>query len=151
MIAIASDHGGYELKTAVIAHLKQRGLPYKDCGCCGTQSCDYPDYGRAAAEAVAGGECDRGIVICTTGIGISIAANRLPAIRCGLCTDPYMAKMTRAHNDANMLALGAAVVGTGLALEIVDVFLDTPFSGEEKHVRRIGKLNAGSSVDKYNS
>jgi ribose 5-phosphate isomerase B len=140
MIAIASDHGGYELKTAVIAHLEQRGLTYKDYGCFNMQSCDYPDYGRAAAEAVAGGECDRGIVICTTGIGISIAANRLPAIRCALCTDPYMAKMTRAHNDANILALGGAITGRGLAIEIVDTFLDTPFSGEEKHMRRISKL-----------
>ncbi|MDR0220597.1 MAG: ribose 5-phosphate isomerase B [Lachnospiraceae bacterium] len=140
MLAIASDHGGFELKTAIIAHLEQRGLAYKDYGCYDTQSCDYPDYGKAAATAVAGGECERGIVICTTGIGISIAANRFPAIRCALCTDPYMAKMTRAHNDANILAFGGAIVGTGLALEIVDVFLDTPFSGEEKHVRRIGKL-----------
>jgi ribose 5-phosphate isomerase B len=140
MIAIASDHGGHELKTAVIAHLEQRGLAYKDYGCYDTQSCDYPDYGKAAATAVAGGECDRGIIICTTGIGISITANRLPAIRCALCTDSYMAKMTRAHNDANMLALGAAITGQGLALEIVDVFLDTPFSNEEKHIRRIGKI-----------
>ncbi len=140
MIALGSDHGGYELKMQVIAHLKERGLSYKDFGCFGLESCDYPDFGKEAARAVAAGECDRGIVVCTTGIGISIAANKVPGIRCAFCTDPWLAKMTRLHNDANMLALGGGHTGVNLALEIVDTFLDTEFSKEEKHVRRVGKL-----------
>ena len=137
MIAIASDHGGFNLKTAVINHLKSRNLPYKDYGCYNTQSCDYPDFGKAAAHAVKNGECDRGIIVCTTGIGISMVANRIPGIRCALCTDPYMAKMTREHNDANILALGGGIIGENLALAIIDTFLDTPFSAEEKHQRRV--------------
>ena len=140
MIALASDHGGYELKMALIAHLEKRGLGYRDFGCHDLTSCDYPDYGRAAALAVQSGECERGIVVCTTGIGISIAANRLPGVRCALCTDPHMARMTRAHNDANILALGGAATDPDTALAILDTFLDTPFSGEEKHIRRVGKL-----------
>lgn len=140
MIALGSDHGGYELKMQVIAHLKERGLPYKDFGCFGLDSCDYPDFGKAAARAVAGGECDKGILVCTTGIGISIAANKVPGVRCAFCTDPYLAKMTRLHNNANVLALGGGHTGANLALEIVDTFLDTEFSQEEKHVRRISKL-----------
>jgi ribose 5-phosphate isomerase B len=120
--------------------LEKRSLPYKDYGCYDTASCDYPDYGKAAATAVREGECERGIIICTTGIGISMAANRIPGIRCALCTDTYMAKMTRDHNDANMLAIGAAITGPGLALAIIDTFLDTPFSAEEKHQRRVEKL-----------
>lgn len=140
MIALGSDHGGYELKMQVIAHLKERGLSYKDFGCFDLESCDYPDFGKEAARAVAAGECDRGIVVCTTGIGISIAANKVPGIRCAFCTDPWLAKMTRLHNDANMLALGGGHTGVNLALEIVDTFLDTEFSKEEKHVRRVGKL-----------
>lgn len=142
MIALGSDHGGYELKMQVAEHLKERGLEYKDFGCFGLDSCDYPDFGKAAARAVAGGECDRGIVVCTTGVGISIAANKIPGVRCALCTDPYLAKMTRQHNDANMLALGGGHTGKNLALEIVDTFLDTEFSKGENHVRRIGKLEA---------
>ncbi|MDE7332263.1 MAG: ribose 5-phosphate isomerase B [Lachnospiraceae bacterium] len=143
MIALGSDHGGYDLKCRVMEHLKERGIACKDFGCFDRKSCDYPDFGKAAAKAVASGECDRGIVVCTTGIGISIAANKVPGVRCALCTDPYLAKMTRLHNDANMLALGGEITGGNLALEIVDVFLDTEFSGEEKHMRRVGKIENG--------
>lgn len=142
MIAIGNDHGGYELKLKVTEHLKNAGYEVKDFGCYSKESCDYPDFGHAAALAVANGECEKGIVICTTGIGISITANKVKGIRCALCTDPYLAKMTRAHNDANMLALGAADIGEGLAMDIVDTFLNTEFSGEEKHVRRINKISA---------
>lgn len=142
MIAIGSDHGGYDLKVQVIAHLKENGYEVKDFGCYDKSSCDYPEFGKAAAQAVADGTCEKGIVICTTGIGISIAANKIKGIRCALCTDSYLAKMTRLHNDANVLALGGAIVGPGLAMEIVDTFLKTPFSGEEKHCRRIGKIEA---------
>jgi len=137
MIAIGSDHGGYALKEKIKEHLDSLGLVYRDVGCDSTASCDYPVYGHAAARLVASGECDRGIVICTTGIGISISANKLPGIRCALCADPLSAKMTRLHNDANMLAMGAGIVGSNLALEIVDTFLNTAFSGEERHQRRI--------------
>ena len=140
MIALGSYHGGYDLKCQVMEHLKERGIAYKDFGCFDKQSCDYPEFGKAAAAAVASGECDRGIVVCTTGIGISIAANKVPGIRCAFCTDPYLAKMTRLHNDANMLALGGGVTGRNLALEIVDTFLDTKFSEGENHRRRIGKI-----------
>ena len=140
MVALASDHGGYDLKCQVIRRLEERGIEYRDFGCYGKESCDYPDFGKKAAEAVAGGECERGVVICTTGIGISIAASKVKGVRCALCSDPYCAKMTRLHNDANMLALGGGILGTNLALEILDTFLDTPFSGEEKHLRRIRKM-----------
>ncbi|GFI18665.1 putative sugar phosphate isomerase YwlF [Lachnospiraceae bacterium] len=143
MIALGSDHGGYDLKCRVMEHLEERGIAYKDFGCFDKTSCDYPDFGKAAAKAVASGACDKGIVVCTTGIGISIAANKVPGIRCALCTDPYLAKMTRLHNDANMLALGGEITGGNLALEIVDVFLDTEFSQEEKHMRRVGKMEKG--------
>ena len=137
MIAIGCDHGGYELKEKVVAYLKEHNLEYKDFGCYGKDSCDYPVFGRAAAEAVANGECDRGIVICTTGIGISMVANKVKGVRCALCADTHSAKMTRLHNDANVLAMGAAIVGEGLAMSILETFLNTEFSGEEKHVRRI--------------
>ena len=140
MIAIACDHGGYALKQAIMAHLSKRGLEYKDFGCYSEASCDYPIYGKAAAEAVAAGECDRGIIICGTGIGISIAANKVRGARAALCTDCFMAEMTRRHNDANILALGARVLGHGLALKIVETFLDTPFSNDERHIRRIGMI-----------
>ncbi len=140
MIAIGSDHGGFDLKEKVIRHLEERGIAYKDFGCPDKSSCDYPIFGQAAAKAVASGECDRGIVICTTGIGISICANKVQGIRCALCHDVFSARMTRLHNDANMLALGGGIVGDMLAMEIVDTFLDTEFSGEEKHVRRISLL-----------
>ena len=140
MIALGSDHGGYDLKCQIMDHLEERGIPCKDFGCFDRQSCDYPDFGKAAARAVASGECERGIVRCTTGVGSSIAANKIPGIRCALCTDPYLAKMTRLHNDANMLALGGGCTGKNLAVEIVDVFLDTEFSQGENHIRRIEKL-----------
>lgn len=140
MIALGSDHGGYELKCQIMEYLKENGIEYKDFGCYSMQSCDYPDFGRAAARAVASGECDRGIVVCTTGLGISMVANKVPGVRCAVCTNQYLAKMTRLHNDANMLALGGGVVGKNLALEIVETFLNTEFSQEEKHIRRIGKL-----------
>lgn len=139
-IAIGSDHGGFRLKEKIIRHLEDRDISYKDVGCADETSCDYPIFGIAAAEAVASGECDRGIVICTTGIGISICANKVKGIRCALCSDTFSAKMTRLHNDANMLALGGAITGDLLAMDIVDVFLDTEFSGESKHVRRIGLI-----------
>ena len=140
MIAIGCDHGGYELKQKILAHLTERGLEYQDFGCDSTASVDYPVYGKAVAHAVAEGRCDRGIVICSTGIGISIAANKVSGIRCALCGDCFSARATRQHNDANVLALGALVTGPGLALQIVDIFLDTPFSGEERHSRRISQL-----------
>ncbi len=137
MIAIGSDHGGYALKQEIMAHLEKRGLEFKDFGCYSEASCDYPEYGKAVAHAVADGECECGILICGTGIGISITANKVPGIRAALCTDCFMAEATRQHNDANILALGGRVVGPGLALKIVDTFLDTPFSNEERHLRRI--------------
>lgn len=140
MIALASDHGGYDLKCQIIAHLEKRGIAYKDFGCYGKESCDYPDFARPAAEAVACGECENGVVICTTGIGISIAANKVKGVRCALCGNELSAKLTREHNDANMLALGAGIVGSNLALNILDTFLDTPFSGEERHARRVKKI-----------
>lgn len=137
MIGIGSDHGGYDLKQAVIRYLEEQGLEYKDFGCADKASCDYPVYGRAVAEAVADGACEKGIVICTTGIGISITANKVPGIRCALCADTVSAKLTRLHNDANVLAMGAGIIGENLALGIVDTFLHTDFSGEERHQRRV--------------
>lgn len=140
MIALGSDHGGFALKQEVIKHLEARGLEYKDYGTYSEASCDYPVYGKAVAHAVADGECEKGIIICGTGIGISITANKIPGIRTALCGDCFSAEMTRLHNDANILAMGARVVGPGLALKIVDTFLDTPFSGDERHVRRINMI-----------
>ena len=141
MIAIGSDHGGFDLKEAVKKHLEERGIPYVDKGCFDKNSCDYPIYGKAVAEAVASGECERGIVICTTGIGISIVANKVNGIRCGLCADTVSARLTREHNDANVLAMGAGIIGNNLAMSIVDTFLDTEFSQLEKHARRIGMID----------
>ena len=140
MIALGSDHGGYDLKKTVIEYLEEKNSPYKDFGCYDKTSCDYPEFGRAAARAVASGECEKGIVICTTGIGISMVANKIKGIRAALCTDPYSAKMTRLHNDANVLALGGGIIGKNMALEIVEVFLNTEFSQGENHIRRIGQL-----------
>ena len=140
MIAIASDQGGYDLKERVKKYLEEKNSPYQDMGCDSKASCDYPVFGHAAARAVADGTCEKGIVICTTGIGISISANKVKGIRCALCSDPLSAKMTRLHNDANMLAMGAGIVGENLALEIVETFLNTPFSGEERHSRRISLI-----------
>ncbi len=141
MIALGSDHGGYDLKQVIIEYLKEKGIAYKDFGCMDKSSTDYPDFGKAAAQAVVSGECEKGILVCTTGIGISIAANKVKGIRCALCHDSYSAKMTRLHNDANMLAMGGGIVGPNLAIDIVETFLNTHFSGEEKHVRRISKLD----------
>lgn len=140
MIAIGSDHGGFDLKETIIAHLKAQGAAYKDYGCYDKSSCDYPIYGRAVAEAVANGECDKGIVVCTTGIGISITANKIKGIRCALCADTVTAQLTRQHNDANVLALGGGIVGPNLGISIVDTFLNTEFSKEEKHQRRVGMI-----------
>ena len=140
MIAIGSDHGGFALKQEIMAHLKKRGLEYKDFGTYSEESCDYPVYGKAVAKAVAAGECERAIIICGTGIGISITANKVPGIRAALCSDCFSAEATRQHNNANILALGARVLGEGLALKIVDTFLDTPFSNDERHIRRISMI-----------
>ncbi len=139
-IAIGCDHGALALKNKLISHLEKAGYEVKDFGTCSSDSCDYPDYAGAAAKAVASGECQKGIVLCTTGIGVSIAANKVRGIRCALLTDTWSAKMTRLHNDTNMMALGAGVVGENLALEIADTWLNTEFSGEARHQRRIQKV-----------
>ena len=139
MLAIASDHGGYNLKEHIKAYLAAKGITCKDFGTDSAESCDYPIFGKAAAEAVASGECEKGIVICTTGIGISITANKVKGIRCALCADSLSAEMTRRHNDANMLAMGAGIVGPNLAERIVDVFLSTEFEGG-RHQRRVNLI-----------
>ena len=141
-IALACDHGALELKNTIREHLQKLGHEVVDFGTHTLDSCDYPDFAGAAAKAVAAGECEKGIVTCTTGIGVSIAANKIPGIRCALLGDLMSARMTREHNDTNMMALGAAVTGTMLALEIVDTWLTTEFSGGERHCRRIEKLMA---------
>lgn len=141
-ISIGCDHGALTLKNKVTEHLKALGHEVVDFGTNTAESCDYPDFAAAAARAVATGECDRGIVLCTTGIGVSIAANKVPGVRCALLSDLWSAKMTRLHNDTNVMALGAGVVGENLALEIVDVWVGTEFSGEQRHQRRIDKLTA---------
>lgn len=143
MIVIGSDHGGYDLKESVKRYLEEKNIPYRDMGCNGRASVDYPVYGRAVAELVAEGACEKGIVICTTGIGISMVANKVPGVRCALCSDTLSAKMTRLHNDANVLALGGGMVGENLALDIVETFLNTAFSGEEKHRRRVEMIEGG--------
>lgn len=140
MIALGSDHGGYELKQEIKKYLDEKGLAYRDYGCDSTAAVDYPAYAKKVAHAILEGECDKGILICGTGIGISIAANRFPGIRAALCTDCFCAEATRQHNDANVLALGGRVVGPGLAVKIVDTFLNTPFSGDERHARRISLI-----------
>ena len=137
MIAIACDHGGYVLKKEILKHLEERGLEYKDFGCDSEEAVDYPIYASKVTSAITSGECDTGILICGTGIGISIAANKVKGIRAALCTDCFTAEATRQHNNSNILALGGRVVGPGLALKIVDTFLDTPFSNAERHQRRI--------------
>jgi len=137
MIAIASDHGGYQLKEHIKAYLAAKGITCQDFGTDSLDSCDYPVFAKPAAQAVASGACEKGIVICTTGIGMSIAANKVKGIRCALCGDPFSAEMTRRHNNANMLALGAGIVGSNLAERIVDVFLNTEFEGG-RHARRVG-------------
>ena len=140
MIAIACDHGAYALKETLKKHLEKKGLEYKDFGTYSLDSCDYPDFAAPAAQAVASGECDRGIVLCTTGIGVSISANKIDGVRCALLSDPWSARLTRLLYDTNMMAMGAGVVGENLALEIVDIWVGTEFSGDERHQRRINKL-----------
>lgn len=141
-IAIGCDHGGYLLKQDILIWLEENDIDYEDFGCFSTDSVDYPAYGEKVARAVASGACDKGIVICTTGIGISIAANKVKGIRCAHCADPLSAEMTRRHNDANVLALGAGIVGPNLAKRMVDVFLHTEFEGGERHARRVAQLDA---------
>ena len=141
-IALCCDHGGLHLKNAVKGYLEENGYETEDFGTTNENSCDYPDFAILAAEAVMRGECERGIFVCTTGIGISIAANKVPGIRCALCTEPLSARMTREHNDANVLALGGGYTGVNLAKEIVRVFLETPFSEGANHRRRIDKITA---------
>ena len=141
-IAIACDHGALELKNLVISHLQKKGYEVVNFGTDTLDSCDYPDYAAPAAQAVANGQCDKGIVLCTTGIGVSITANKVKGIRCALLSDVMSARMTREHNDTNMMAIGAGVVGQMLALEIVDTWLGTEFSHQERHQRRIDKVMA---------
>ena len=141
-ISIGCDHGALALKDVLVAHLTKKGYEVKDFGTYTSASCDYPEFAAAAARAVASGECDKGIVLCTTGIGVSITANKIKGIRCALLSDVMSARMTREHNDTNMMALGAGVVGQLLALQIVDTWLETEFSGDERHQRRIDKLMA---------
>lgn len=143
MIALGSDQAGYELKQVIMKHLEERGLEYKDYGSYNADPVDYPIYGKKVAHAVVDGECDKGILICGTGIGISIAANKIKGVRAALCSDCFSAEATRLHNDANILAFGARVVGPGLAEKIVDTFLDTEFSGAERHQRRVDMIEEG--------
>lgn len=140
MIALACDHGGFDMKQIVIEYLEENGIEYKDFGCYDKTSCDYPVFARPAAEAVASGECEKGIVVCTTGIGISIVANKVKGVRAALCNDPYAAKMTRLHNDANVLALGGGMIGKNMAIDILETFLNTEFSEGENHIRRISMI-----------
>ena len=140
-ISMACDHGGLVLKEHLKTHLLERGFEVVDFGTNSTESCDYPDYARPAAEAVASGECDRGILVCTTGIGVSITANKVKGIRCALLSDTVSARLTRQHNDTNMMALGQGMVGPMLATEIVDIWLDTAFEGG-RHQRRVDKVMA---------
>lgn len=140
MIAIGSDHGGFALKQEIMKYLDEKGIEYKDFGTYTEDSCDYPNYGEAVGRAVTSGQCDRGIAICGTGIGISISANKVRGVRAALCGDCYSAEYTRRHNDANVLALGARVMGSGLALKIVDTFLNTEFEGG-RHARRVDLIS----------
>ena len=141
MIALACDHGAFDLKQAIMKHLEARGLAYKDFGCYDKSSCDYPDFAAPAAKAVASGECDRGIVVCTTGIGISIAANKVNGIRCAHCADALEAQLCRQHNNANMMAIGAGFTGPKLAAAMVETFLSTAFEGG-RHARRVALMDA---------
>lgn len=140
IISVASDHGGFALKEKVKEHLEKRGFEVKDFGCYNQGSCDYPDFGRPAAKAVADGECDLGVLICTTGIGMSMVANKIPGVRAALCSDSLSASLTRQHNNANVLVMGAGIVGPDLAMSILDTFMDTPFSEAERHIRRVNKI-----------
>ena len=139
-IAVACDHGGLHLKNAVIEFVKKLGHEVEDFGTYTAASCDYPDFAAAAAEAVASGKCERGILVCSSGIGVSIVANKVPGVRCAHCHDTYCAKYTRLHNDANMIAFGEKVVGVGLMEELVTLFLTTEFEGGERHERRVNKI-----------
>ena len=141
-VSVGCDHGALALKNKVVSHLQGKGVEVVDFGTHTLDSCDYPEFAAAAARAVASGACEKGIVLCTTGIGVSISANKIDGIRCALLSDVWSAKMTRLHNDTNMMALGAGVVGENLALEIVDTWLFTDFSGEARHQRRIDKVMA---------
>jgi ribose 5-phosphate isomerase B len=140
MIGLGCDHGGLELKNEVIKYLESNGIEYKDFGTKTSDSVDYPTYAKLVANAVASGECDKGILICGTGIGISIAANKVKGIRCALCHDVFSAKATREHNDSNILAMGGRVIGPGPAIEVVKAWLGTEFSGDERHIRRINMI-----------
>ena len=140
-IAIGCDHGGNLLKQDILIWLEEHDYEFEDFGCYNTESVDYPVYAEKVARAVANGECDKGIVICTTGIGVSMAANKVKGIRCALCGDSYSAEMTRRHNNANMLAMGAGMIGKNMAERIVEVFLSTEFEGG-RHERRVGLLDA---------
>ena len=146
MIAIGCDHGGYELKQEVITYLKEHNLGYQDFGCDSTEAVDFPMYAKRVAIAVQSGDCEKGILICGTGIGISITANKFQGIRAALCSDCFSAEATRLHNNANILAMGGRVVGPGLAIKIVDTFLNTPFSGDERHVRRIARMEQDTDI-----
>ena len=140
-IAVASDHGGFNLKNKIKEYLQLKGYEVFDFGTDSTESCDYPDFALPASEAVASGKCDRGIIVCTTGIGVSMVANKVPGVRCALCQDTYCAELTRRHNDANVLALGGNVIEESSAMEIVDIFLKTEFEGG-RHQRRVDKITA---------
>lgn len=140
MIALGCDHGGYELKKEIIKYLEENNISYKDFGCDSTEAVDYPVYAKKVANAIVDGECDKGILICGTGIGISIAANKVKGIRAALCHDVFSAEATRLHNNSNILAMGGRVVGAGLAIKIVDTFLHTEFSNDERHIRRINQI-----------
>lgn len=141
VLAIGSDHGGFELKEEIKKHLDSRGIKYKDFGCYSKASVDYPVLASTVAKSVASNEYDRGLLFCGTGVGISIAANKVKGIRAACCSDYFSAKYTRLHNDANILCMGGRVVGAGLAIELVDVFLDTEFEGGERHSRRVGLIS----------
>ena len=140
MIALGCDHGGYPLMKEIIKYLDENGIAYKNFGTFSEESVDYPAYAKQVAHAVADGACEKGILVCGMGIGISIAANKVKGIRAALCGDVFSAKATREHNDANILAMGARVTGPGLALEILKAFLETPFSNDERHIRRIRQI-----------
>ena len=140
MIAIGCDHGGVELKASIMEHLKERNIACMDVGCNSSESCDYPVYARKVTQLVTSGECDLGILICGTGIGMSMAANKVKGIRAALCHDCFSAEATKQHNNANVLCMGARVIGAGLACKIADIFIDTDFSNDERHIRRVSML-----------
>lgn len=140
MIAIGSDHGGFELKEEIKKHLEKRGIEYFDAGCHDSSSCDYPQFAKAVCQKITEGSCKLGILVCGTGIGMSMAANKIKGIRAAVCSDCFSAQATKEHNNANVLCLGARVTGAGLALKIADIFIDTPFSDDDRHIRRISQL-----------